>query len=101
MKRLASKTTEAVQIKSWNSWETELSAEMLCKRAIELSLKAPSTADWGNKAAGRWDGHPGFFLVDYTVDAQNSFGAKLRSTFECQIRCLTKDACEVKKLYEW
>lgn len=48
-----------------------------------LMLKAPSTADWINAEVSRWADHPGQFLVTHTVDAQNSFGVKLRARYQC------------------
>ncbi len=77
---------------------TEIMAQVVCKQSISARLKAPSTAEWSFKEAGRWRNHPGYFLVRYSVDAQNSFGAKLRSNFECEVLCLTADSCEVARM---
>lgn len=76
---------------------------------IKASLKAPSTADFPNcyrqddlvntKPLGD---KPGGYAVTTYVDAQNSFGAKIRSYFMCpvlfpdadhvQVQCLQTDA---------
>jgi len=99
MKRVAAKALAAVKNKAWNAPKTKFSAEFQCKQAIESRLKAPSTADWTGPATGLWKDHAGYFLVTYTVDAQNSFGAKLRSSYQCQVVCISEEACEVEKMY--
>ncbi len=99
MKRMASKALELVKTKAWSSSGAEITAEILCKDVISSSLKAPSTADWSNANSARWSGHPGYFLVSHTVDAQNSFGAKIRANYQCQVVCLSESACEVTKVY--
>ncbi len=64
-------------------------AKWQCKQFVEKTLKAPSTADfqnyndfsaWGSEAGG------GPFGVTGYVDAQNSFGAKIRTNFRCELR---------------
>jgi hypothetical protein len=97
-KRLSDKLLEALKIHAWNAPGTEIMAQVVCKQSISARLKAPSTAEWSFKEAGRWRNHPGYFLVRYSVDAQNSFGAKLRSNFECEVLCLTADSCEVARM---
>lgn len=53
-----------------------------CEARIERLLKAPSTAEFDSDAtgsgAGPWD-------VTGVVDAENSFGAALRSSFGCTV----------------
>lgn len=98
LKSMAMKGAEALKLKSWDSWETALTAEVVCRQLIEANLKAPATAIWGQKETGHWSGHPGFFYVRYTVDAQNAFGAMLRNSFQCKVECLTEKICEVQKL---
>lgn len=51
-----------------------------CEDAIKERLKAPSTAEFDSTAAGS-----GTWTVTGTVDAENSFGAKLRSTYQCSV----------------
>lgn len=70
----------------------------MCKQFITARLKAPSRADWQDGEYGQWRNHPGYFLVNYTVAAQNSFGVKLRNSYQCQVSCLTEDICEVEKM---
>jgi hypothetical protein len=98
MKRMANKSLEVVKIKAWNASGTDIAAELACKHYIASTLKAPSTADWLNADTGRWRDHPGYFLVTHTVDAENSFGAKLRANYQCQVLCLSQTACHVEKM---
>jgi len=62
-------------------------AKWKCKEFVEKTLKAPSTADFQNynkfSASGTGEGP---FLVTGYVDAQNSFGAKIRTEFTCELR---------------
>ena len=55
-------------------------AEKVCKdEFIAKRLKAPSTADYDLDVTGG----PKRFTVSGTVDAENSFGAKLRNDVTC------------------
>ncbi len=100
LKQLGDKALLVVETRAWNSPGSRFAAQYVCKQFIERRLKAPSTADWGTVQVGRWDKHPGYFIVDYTVDAQNSFGAKLREIYECRVVCLgSEGACQVKTMY--
>lgn len=100
MKRMANKALEVVKMKAWNAPGAAINAEVTCKLYISSRLKAPSTADWSDAVTARWRDHPGYFLVTHTVDAQNSFGAKLRTNYQCEVVCLSKDLCEVQKMYQ-
>lgn len=75
-----------------------------CKAFVKEQLKAPSTADFGEY----WDSHvmqvtdPGAKLGENTyqvtsyVDAQNSFGAKLRNKFTCTERWNGQDDADIR-----
>lgn len=67
-------------------------AKWACKLYIEKSLKAPSTANFQNytqfTAVGKGDGP---YLVRGYVDAQNSFGAMIRSDFSCLLHKVKDD----------
>lgn len=82
---------------------------------IEAWLKAPATAEFPN--CYRHDdlvntqpieGAPGAYLVTTYVDAQNSFGAKIRSYFGCpviftdekhvKVQCVETDSSHTKTL---
>ena len=62
-------------------------AKWRCKEFVEKTLKAPSTADFQNYnnffARGIGEGP---FQVSGYVDAENSFGAKIRTQFICERR---------------
>lgn len=56
-------------------------AKWQCRQYIEPRLKAPSTAKFQNYNEFSW--HNG--NVSGYVDAQNSFGAQIRTTFTCHM----------------
>lgn len=51
-----------------------------CEAQIESQLKAPSTAKFNSDATGS-----GTWTVTGTVDAENSFGAMIRSEYQCTV----------------
>jgi hypothetical protein len=57
-----------------------------CTRAVAERLKAPSTARFHGPTASWHDQAKGTGWIRGQVDAQNSFGAMLRSTFECGLQ---------------
>jgi hypothetical protein len=79
-----------------------IEAHAVCLVVVKDGLKAPSTADFQNsnedyiQYLGR-----GKFHVQTAVDAQNSFGAKLRKTFDCKVQCYASENCEVTSLKEF
>lgn len=59
----------------------EAQAIVACESEVRDQLKAPSSADLRSSASQsgeRW-------IVVGTVDAENSFGAKIRNEFECSV----------------
>lgn len=62
----------------------EWSAQVACENAVEERLKAPATADFGGWV--RTNNYNQTFTVTGYVDAQNSFGAKIRTQFSCTVR---------------
>jgi hypothetical protein len=64
-------------------------ARIIGKRAITKQLKAPATADFSGftdtQVAHLKDGGPNKWIVKGYVDAQNSFGAKLRNNYQVVI----------------
>jgi len=61
-------------------------ARLACQDFVRDMLKAPATADFSgplNTVVMR-DGDDEY-IVNGTVDAENSFGAKLRSTYHCEL----------------
>src|SRR4051812_45415971 len=58
-------------------------AKRVCEDFVKKRLKAPSTADFSAEEVTS-DGD--MYTVQGDVDAQNSFGAQLRSHFTCAVR---------------
>jgi hypothetical protein len=57
-----------------------------CQVAIQNVLKAPKTADFESYANSYVKDEGGNkYTVRVSVDAENSFGAMIRSTFECKV----------------
>jgi len=65
----------------------DLSAEaaVLCERYVETQLRSPSTADFpwllNTLDRGRWR-----YVVNSYVDAENGFGATVRTNFTCDLQ---------------
>lgn len=59
-------------------------AEQQCVEWVKEKLKAPSTASFTTTAST--GGETGPWTFAGTVDAENSFGAKIRNRWECEIR---------------
>lgn len=57
-------------------------AEIACKDAVESRLKAPSTAKFVDVQSS---GSGSTFKVVGSVDAENGFGAMVRSNFSCDV----------------
>lgn len=53
-----------------------------CEQAVKARLKAPASADFDTSAT---ESSPDRWTVSGSVDAQNSFGAKIRSSFSCRV----------------
>lgn len=54
----------------------------LCQEKVKEILKSPSTAKFPNYTEWGWKQEMNIFTVQGYVDAQNSFGAETRSTFQ-------------------
>jgi hypothetical protein len=62
-------------------------AKWECKSAVKNAMEAPSTAEFPDYHTFRAINEPGgTYSVDGYVDAQNSFGAKIRSVFTCVVK---------------
>lgn len=59
----------------------------VCKKFVSARLKAPSTATWRNPLGDQvtYSGRTDRVTVVATVDSENSFGAKIRSSYECTV----------------
>ncbi|MBA4376972.1 MAG: hypothetical protein C0401_12490 [Anaerolinea sp.] len=63
------------------------SAWYACRQFVEDRLKAPKTADFERYDANKVTKYnKSEWIVTITVDAQNSFGAMIRSEFICSVR---------------
>lgn len=59
-------------------------AKWQCREFVERSLKAPASAEFQSyNQFAAWGSDDGPYGVDGYVDAQNSFGAKIRAHFTC------------------
>jgi hypothetical protein len=73
-------------------------AGIVCKEYVKEHLKAPSTADFQSfwerdvQDLGNWR-----YRVSSHVDAQNSFGAQIRTTFTCEVQCTAVEKCSVTR----
>ncbi len=66
-----------------NEAKFKATATNCAKEKILSSLKSPSTAEFPFTLTTYRDG--GYWIVNSYVDAQNSFGATLRTNFSCKI----------------
>lgn len=70
--------------------QTPLSACLIAQEFITRELKAPASAVFSDcfEKADTAEMSPGVWLANGTVDAQNSFGAKLRKTYRIEMQYL-------------
>jgi hypothetical protein len=61
-------------------------AENTCQAYVQHHLKAPSTAEFSTLTAVTPDTEPDTRVISGYVDAQNGFGAQVRTQFTCTIR---------------
>lgn len=64
-----------------SSSDNSVEAQIACENRIKDALKSPSTADFNDDVTGS-----GPYKVTGTVDSENSFGAMLRSDFQCTVK---------------
>jgi len=77
-------------------------AVVYCEDAVKQRLKAPSSAEfagsWMTKTEYVTDLGGGLYRMRSYVDAQNSFGAKIRSNFICEIEFDTQGGWKINRL---
>lgn len=57
-----------------------------CRAEITSRLKAPSTAEYSGEQVSEEKGDFGtYYTVTGSVDAQNGFGAQIRSSYSCRL----------------
>jgi hypothetical protein len=77
----------------------KISAYTMCQQFTEDRLKSPSTADWPWGASdATTDLGDGRYRVRTHVDAQNSFGAMIRSQVDCTVRFVGGDKWQLEDL---
>lgn len=64
-----------------SSSDNTVEAQIACESRVKDALKSPSTADFSDDVTGS-----GPYTVTGTVDSENSFGAMLRSEFQCTVK---------------
>lgn len=64
--------------------DNEYTAIAACENSVEAQLRAPATADFGGEVATRGTG--GTYTVTGHVDAENGFGAQIRTRWTCEAR---------------
>ncbi|GAA1726878.1 hypothetical protein GCM10009809_23240 [Isoptericola hypogeus] len=62
---------------------TMTEARLICEGRVEDQLEAPATAEFTDGTAS---GTPSGYTITGSVDAENSFGALVRSEWTCSIR---------------
>ena len=75
-------------------------ARIRCEQAVNANLKAPSTSKFAPYSEtrvldlGNWQ-----YRVQSYVDAENSFGAHIRTPYTCTVQCNAVDSCGVSELH--
>lgn len=82
----AGTTPSAPTHKYADAFEAKWDGYTGCKETVLASLKAPSTADVSGMEDSGYRRRGDVISFDGTVDAQNSFGAKLRARWSCRFR---------------
>lgn len=70
-----------------------LEAYNCAKEKVEDVLKSPSSADFPSMFSIDYDNFGDSWTVNGYVDAQNSFGASLRSDFRCSLTIPNRGSC--------
>lgn len=69
-----------------DSPDPRVDSKTWCQQYVKDRLKSPSSADFSGEVATQSTGDEATYTVTGAVDAQNSFGAKIRNTFTCTVR---------------
>lgn len=84
---------------SGSSGPDEIGAFVMSQSFVEKRLKAPSTADFCSYSdATVTDLGGGRFRVSAYVDAQNSFGAKIRTRYTCVLKSTDGDTWTLESI---
>jgi hypothetical protein len=83
----------AIAARRQKDWTATLRSEAVkraCRDAVSTRLKAPSTSEFPEPiSVGFNEKDPTSYFVSGSVDAQNSFGAKLRQDYVCKLKAGT------------
>lgn len=71
--------------------EMKQHAALVSRRFVEQYLKAPSTAKFPNSYDVEVTQSGDKYIINSYVDAQNSFGAQIRSTYYCEMKYIGPD----------
>jgi hypothetical protein len=83
-----------------SSGPDEIGAFVMSQRFVEKGLKAPSTAHFCSySGATVTDLGGGRFRVSAYVDAENSFGAKIRTNYTCVLKSTDGDTWTLESLH--
>lgn len=65
----------------------DVESKLLCRQAVRANLKAPSTADIVEENSGIMldQQYTKRYGVEGYVDSENSFGARLRTNYQCVV----------------
>ncbi len=84
---------------------TKIEAWVMTQQFVEDSLKSPGSAEYGGLFSDYQDPEQivtslgdGTFRVRAWVDAQNSFGAKIRTHFVCELKYVGNDRWQLISL---
>lgn len=69
--------------------KNQIMAKIMARNFVKDVLKSPASAEFENEKV--WYLKDSTFMVKGTVDSQNSFGAMLRSYFECKVKQVDRD----------
>jgi hypothetical protein len=96
--RLANEAKEGAQAQESSN---ALLAPIRCENAVTTTLKAPSTAKFAPYSGAQvMDLGEGKYVVRSYVDAENSFGAHIRTPYTCTVQCVAVEACSVTQLVQ-
>lgn len=70
--------------------EEKTTCQIICEEQVKKLLKSPSTAQFCKYNEYKWSKENGIILAQGYVDAQNSFGAMLRSNYMLTYNCVTQ-----------
>jgi len=97
----AHQITTKVEKRDWRKEDNSIMAYIMMEDFVKRRLKAPATADfpgvWEREGHVRYLGNQRYRIISW-VDAQNSFGAKIRTYFVGEVRQASKDEWQLVSL---